>query len=157
MPTPTFAGFESFVYAPGPMMIDPLALPTNSPVLGWAFTVAMLLANPDLALIASPSSLPVSTDLYSLAVYNLAGDNLVNFAPDQTGRTYFQELRASYGIGNFNAGVLTFASDNGTSRGYQPIEAMRSLILPELQNLKTPWGRAYLGFAQMAGSLWGLS
>lgn len=154
---PTLGGFLGFVR--GVMGIDPLLLPDDSPALGWAFSVALMIVNPQLALIASPypSPAPVQTDLYSLAVYNLAGDNLINFAPDQTGRTYFADLRTQFKISNFAAGVVQSASDEGTSSTLAVPDALKALTIGQLQNLKTPYGRQYLSFAQSAGTLWGLS
>jgi hypothetical protein len=34
---------------------------------------------------------------------------------------------------------------------------VKTLTLANLQQLKTPWGRQYLAYAQSAGPLWGLS
>ena len=36
-------------------------------------------------------------------------------------------------------------------------KAFDELTIGNLQNLKTPWGRVYLGIAQSYGTLWGLS
>jgi hypothetical protein len=152
---PTLAGFQAFIA--GVMGIDPLYLPPDSPAIGWAYTVALMDVNPDLALIGSPSGAPMQTSMYALAVYNLAGDNLINFAPDQPGRTYFAELRKSMGISAFAAGVVTSASDSGTSDSLAVSDALHNLTLGQLQNLKTPYGRQYLALAQNAGTMWGLA
>ena len=152
---PTQAGFLLFVR--NVMGISPLVLPDDSPALGWAFQIAMLFANPDLALVATASNATPATSLYIQAVYNLAGDNLINYAPDQDGRTYFQDLRTNFGVSNFVAGVVQSASDNGTSDSFTVPESLKNLTLQNLQNLKTPWGRAYLAISQSSGTLWGLS
>jgi|APCry1669192062_1035393.scaffolds.fasta_scaffold00554_4 hypothetical protein len=152
---PTVTGFQSFIY--NVMGIDPLVLPSDSPVIGWAFQVAMMIVSPDLAIVATANGTTPATSLYELAVYNLAGDNLVNYAQDQAGRTYFADLRASLKINAFAAGVVTSASDAGTSDSLAVPESLKNLTLSDLQNLKTPWGRAYLAIAQRYGTLWGLT
>jgi hypothetical protein len=152
---PTIAGFTDFIY--GVMGIDPLVLPSNSPVIAMAFSVATAIVNPALAVVASTVNVAPQIDLYSLAVYNLAADNLINYAQDQPGRTYFSDLRASLKINNFAAGVVASASDSGTSDSLATPDSLKNLTLSNLQNLKTPWGRQYLAFAQSFGSLWGVS
>ena len=152
---PTLAGFQSFIS--DVMGINPLYLPSDSTSIGWAFSIALMIVNPDLAIVATPSSAPVQTSLYVQAVYNLAGDNLINYAQDQTGRTYFSDLRKAYSINSFAAGVVTSASDSGTSDSLAVPEALHSLTLSQLQNVKTPWGRQYLAFAQTYGTMWGVA
>jgi hypothetical protein len=36
-------------------------------------------------------------------------------------------------------------------------EVMNNLTFADLQTLKTPWGRIYLGIAQDVGTLWGVT
>ena len=50
------------------------ALPDDSLAITYAFNVAIAIVNQQL-LVANPL-------IYELAVYNLAGDNLINWAPD---------------------------------------------------------------------------
>lgn len=152
---PTLAGFQAFIA--DVMGINPIYLPTNSPAIGWAYTVALMVVNPDLALVGSPAGAPVQTSMYAIAVYNLAGDNLINFAPDQDGREYFATLRKTMGISAFAAGVVTSASDSGTSDSLAVSEALHNLTIGQLQNLKTPWGRQYLAIAQSYGTIWGVA
>lgn len=153
---PTLAGFIDFIR--NVMGIDPILLPDNSPAIGWAYSIALMFVNPDLAAVAiSPPAGVISTSIYIQAVYNFAGDRLVNFAPDQPGRTFFADLRTSLKINNFSAGVVSSASDGGTSNSIQVPDALKGLTLADLQRLKTPWGRAYLEFAQSAGTLWGVT
>jgi hypothetical protein len=126
-------------------------------VISWSFSVATMLVNPALATVGSPSGAATSTNLYVEAVYNLAADNLVNYAQDQPGRTYFADLRASLKINNFAAGVVQAASDQGTSDSLAVPDALKNLTLANLQSLKTPWGRAYLAMAQTYGTMWGVA
>jgi len=147
MNPPTLAGFIAFIQ--NVMGISSIYLPTTSPVIQMALTIALDIVNVQLQT-ASP-------DIYTLAVYNLAGDNLINFAPDQAGQTYFQDLRTSFHISDFVAGVVQSSGDEGTSTSLTVPEALSHLTLSDLQNLKTPYGRQYLAFAQRYGQLWGLT
>jgi hypothetical protein len=133
--------------------IDPLYLPANSPNIGWAFETALSIADVNLG--------NMGGNLYALAVYNLGADYIINFTPDQvvgtTQRTYFQDLRKSFGINSFVPGVIASSSNVGTSQSTLNPEFMKTLTLMDLQNMKTPYGRQYLAFAQMTGTIWGVS
>lgn len=144
---PTQAGFLAWVRTV--MQVPTPALPDNSPSIGYAFTVAMAVANDQFNL--------VDPTIYTLMVYNLGGDNLINWAPDQTGSTFFADARKEFGCLKFIGGIITTASDEGTAGGIAVVESLKNLTVADLENLKTPYGRAYLGFAQRAGTLWGLS
>jgi hypothetical protein len=144
---PTLAGFVAWVRLA--MGIDSAILPDNSPFFNYAFQVAMALVNTQLQT-ANPL-------IYQLAVYNLGGDNLVNWAQDTPPSTYFKDLRTSFGCFNFTAGVVSSTSDEGTSSSYEIIKTMKDVTIGQLQNLKTPWGRQYLAFASEIGTNWGLS
>ena len=149
---PTIGGFISFIQ--NVMGIKPQYLPPGAPVIQAAFDVAMAVVNPSFALV------PVGTagdSIYSLAVYNLAGDNLINFAPDQEGFTYFQDLRTSFGCNSFRAGVVQTGGDEGTQAAIIPPEWAQMLTMADLQYIKTPYGRQYMSFAQRFGTLWGSS
>ena len=166
---PTLAGFLLFIQ--NVMQIPSVALPTNSPWITYAFNVAMMTVNPQIAIAGCPPVQMVpgaNWSWYALAVYNLAGDRLVNFAPDQAGQTYFSALRASpantqpgqqpgLGLSSFVAGVVTNTSDESTSVGLTVPEQFNRLTVADLQLLKTPWGQAYLGIAQSVGTLVGLN
>lgn len=152
---PTIEGFQSFIT--DVMGIDPLYLPADSVSIGWAFSIALMVVNPDLAIVSTPTYAPVQTSMYAQAVYNLAGDTLINYAPDQPGRTYFTDLRKSMSIGSFAAGVVQSASDQGTSDTLAVPDALKALTIGQLQNMKTPYGRAYLAMAQNVGTMWGVA
>lgn len=167
--TPNLAGFQWFlVNVAGISAGD---LPPTTPVVAFAFDVALGVVNPALALVGIPNSSTFSytRSQFDLAVYNLATDLVVNYAvdspnapvvttrPDGTKLTYFDALRFKYGAGAFQAGVVNSVSDVSTSTSLEVIEAMKDLTLGQLQNLKTPWGRNYLAIAQSYGPLWGLT
>ncbi len=144
---PTIAGFISFIQQV--MGINATYLPTNAPVITMAFNVAMSIVNPDLA--------AIDETIYALAVYNLAGDNLLNYAPDQSGQTFFVDTRKSLGMTSFVAGVISGSGDETTSETILTPDFLKGLTMGNLQNLKSSYGRQYLAFAQDYGQLWGLS
>ncbi len=160
MSDPTLAGFITFVRTV--MGIDTTALPDGSPAFAYAYNAAYMTVNP---LLGMGVPVPPGTDtwsIYALAVYNLAGDRLINYAPDTPPSTYFTTLRGpikggGYGIYTFVAGVVQSATDETTSDGLLVPDAFKGLTIGDLQNLKTPWGRQYLALAQDFGPLWGLT
>jgi hypothetical protein len=145
--TPTLSGFQAFLT--GPAGISTTFLPSASQDVSDAFDVAMAIVSTNLACLPG--------NLYALAVYNLATDNVINYASDQDGQVFFQELRKNYGINLFVPGVTGSSSDSSTSQSRVTPEFMKALTFGDLQNLKTPFGRAYLNIAQMQGTLWGVS
>ncbi len=145
--TPNLTDFTTFLQTV--VGIDPLYLPTTSPMIGYAFNVAMAVA--DLTMANLPSN------LYALAVYNLGADRIINFAQDQAGRTFFHDLRQTFGINTFVPGVIASSGNAPTSQSTLNPEFMKTLTMGDLQNLKTPYGREYLNFAMQIGSLWGVS
>lgn len=145
--TPTLAGFIVFIRTN--MGIDDSVLPDDSIYIEQAYDIAKEIVNPQIELYSSV--------LYTSAVYNLAGDNLLNFAQDQTGETFFAEVRKGYGINSFVAGVIQSSNDESTSESLLVPDFFKNLTLSNLQNLKTPYGRTYLQIAQSTGPCWGLT
>lgn len=151
--SPTVTGFISFIRTV--MGINTTVLPDNAPVIAIAYAVAVDLVN--IALTCVPSSSTTTPSIYALAVYNLAADNLVNYAPDQNGQTFFTDLRKSLNLSGFVGGVIQSTNDNGTGQSMVVPDAMKAFTMANLQQLKTPWGRQYMAFAQSYGTLWGMS
>jgi len=136
----------------------------------YAYDYAVQWVNPALQFIPGIQG---AWSLFTLAVYNLAADTLINIAQDavpyvaynppgvitQPPNTlpYWQWLRAQYKVLDFVAGVVNSTSDEGTSMSLQVADAFSNYTIQNLQNLKTPYGRAYLGIAQSYGTLWGLT
>jgi uncharacterized protein YciU (UPF0263 family) len=145
---PTEAGFLQWVRSV--MGVTTQQLPDNDPVIPVAYEVAIEIVNQTLNQ-ASPT-------IYALAVYNLGGSNLVNYAQDQTDQTFWTDLRSKFNTYGFVAGVISSSSDEGTSETLLVPDALKGLTLSNLQYLKDPWGRQYLSFAQLYGpNIWGLS
>jgi hypothetical protein len=144
---PTLAGFIVFIRQI--VGILPMYLPDDSPFIIMSYNTSLTIVNLDLACI--------DTFIYQQAVYNLASDTLLNYAPDQIGQDYFATIRKTWGINGFVPGVITSSSDESTSESLLNPDFMRGLTLGNLQNIKTPYGRTYLSYAQDYGQLWGMS
>lgn len=145
---PTEAGFLDFVR--NAMGITSTALPDASPVIPAAFGVAIEIVNATLC--------QVSPLIYELAVYNLAGSNLLRWAPDVAGSAYFKDTRTLWNINSFAAGVVQAAADVSTSASLVVPDSLKALTLANLQQLKDPYGRQYLSFAQDYGpDAWGVT
>lgn len=147
-PRTTLGGFIAFVR--GSMAIPTKALPDASEWLLWSYEIAVATV--------SLQILRASPVYYALAVYNLAGDTLINYAPDVAGGDFFfEKARSKWKILDFVGGIVTGAGDESTSDTLVVPDALKNLTLADLQTLKTPYGRVYLGIAQQIGSIWGIS
>jgi hypothetical protein len=146
--TPTLAGFQAFIT--NVMGINATYLPPSSQVVSDAYQYATEIVNTQLS--------TVSGLVYTQALYNLGGDYIANFAPDQTGQTYFATLRTKLNIAGFVGGVVSSSGDEGTNESLIAPEDMKELTFANLQQLKTPWGRAYMAYVRSYGkNVWGMS
>lgn len=144
----TQAAFVDFVR--NSMGINTTVLPDSSTWIPLCYDIAVEIVNPVIQCI--------SPLIYDQCVYNLGGDNLINFAQDVTGQTYFVDARVKFRINSFVAGVISESHDESTGENILVPDFFKKLTLANLQNLKTPWGRQYLAFAQSYGpDVWGLS
>ena len=164
---PSIGGFNSFIT--NIMAVPNTATYAEPDVVQWAYNFAINWVNQGLK--AVPTFAQVSWTIYAQAVYNLAADTLINWAqdapdaptpypnpvPNQPNIGYWQWLRNKFGVLNFVAGVVESSGDQGTSASYQVPEQFATMTIANLGNLKTPFGRAYLGIAGSWGSVWGLS
>lgn len=130
------------------MQIAVELLPVESVYISQCYYMAIEIVNP---------AINVSPLFYDSAVYNLAADYLINFTPDQAGQTFFTDIRKKFDCMGFIGGVVTSASDSGTSESMAISEQFQHFTLADLQNLKTPYGRQYLSIAQRYGNIFGVS
>lgn len=144
---PTLAGYLAFLR--DTVQITTVYLPDNAPVIEETYCIARDTVN-----LAFCKVVP---RIYTLMVYNLATSFLLAWAPDQADKTYFADLRAKWKINDFLSGVVESTSDNGSSESMVVQEAAKNFTIANLQQLKDPYGRQYLGWAQSYGSLWGIS
>lgn len=154
--TPTRAGFLVFIRAV--MGIDSAILPDNSAWIDFSLGLSLEWVNTQIG--------SLSSVIYTQAVYNLGGSFLLNYTPDQSGATpvagseppaaFFAFTRRQLNVNGFVAGVIQSAGDEGTNESMVVQKAFETLTLADLQQLKDPYGRAYLAIAQQMGDLWGL-
>lgn len=154
---PTFEGFTAWVRSV--MGVTTTVLPDNSIYLQYAYYVAIEVVNLQLQV--------ASALIYRLAVYNLGGSNLINWAQDLPGAAtipgsepptpYWAWLRKEYGTYNFVAGTISAAYDQGTGESIATIDNLKNLTIGQLQQLKDPYGRQYLAWASEVGTGWGIS
>lgn len=171
---PTLAGFIAFIR--NVMGISTTVLPDASPVIGFAFSVALAIVNPALKKVALPQQDSAGAALYSgqpssiyaLAVYNLAGDRVINYGQDLPDAApiagseppvgFFAWSRKQWNINGFVSGVISASNDESTGQSMVVQDAAKNFTLGDLQNLKTPYGRQYLAFAQDFGpATWGIT
>lgn len=158
-PLPSLNGFYTFIQT---VMQPPNTFdPAVSLQVRYAFEFALQWVNPELVQVPS---IPMATSLYAMAVYNLAADTLIAWQPDSSdapifaeGLPYWAYLRKKYNVLAFVPGIIQSTSDEGTSSSYLLPESYSGYTIANIQNTKTPYGRAYLGIAQSQGTLWGLS
>ena len=144
--------------------------PSTSVYVTYSYNFAVQWVNPDMV---NTAGLPTAWSLYTLAVYNLAADTLINITQDQpgdpiytppfgienpSGMQYWAWLRKQFNVLEFIPGIVSTTSDEGTSVGYIVPESFSQFTISNLQNLKTNFGRTYLGIVQSWGkSAWGIS
>jgi hypothetical protein len=144
---PNLPDFTAFATQQLGLCPDDLA--PGSPYPGYALTISLETVY---RLLNAYSPL-----LYTLAVYNLGIDTLINYCPDNPPSDFFSKAREKFKVFNFVPGVVTAAADVSTSDTLTVPDYMKNLTLQNLQNLKTPWGRQYLAIMQNLGPLWGIS
>lgn len=156
---PTKEGFMSFLRGVAGIPVE--ALPDGAPVIDFAYCQSLTLA---LCLYqAVGGACADQPSYYAMVVYNLATHILVVYAMDDPNaedpyKKYWTILREKMGLNSFTPGVIQSSSDNGTSVSFMVPEWMNNMTMADLQYLKTPWGRNYMGLAQAYGpTIWGIS
>lgn len=143
---PTLAGYLVFIR--DVMGITAAVVPDDSPYIPASYDLAIEIVN------CALRSMPA---VYEQAVYNFAGDTLVNIAPEQAGQTVLASLRTKAGINTFVGGVIQASGDEATNQSMVVPDAAKMFTMMNLQQLKTPWGRQYMALAQSYGYLVGTS
>jgi hypothetical protein len=163
-PIPTFEGFQAWVV--GVAGVPATAIDdTNSFYLAWAWNTATAIVLRYFLCVPGP--------IYLQMVYNLGMDRLANWCmdiqppvayvplpgqpPNGAGLPYFAYLRNWYGLNNFTPGLIDGAYDQGTGQTMKLLDVLEGMTIAQLQYLKTPWGRTYLGYAQDWGTNWGIT
>lgn len=133
--------------APTEAVSEP-SITVYSPYVGWALNYAIQVALPGPGIGAGLSGF---AGQYILAVYNLALHQLLKIGQDQPNQSFFTQIQAQYKIGKLIPGVVMASGDQATSETLVVPEFFKNLTLSELDLVKTPYGREYLGYAQMYG------
>lgn len=150
--TPNLTDYLTFIR--NGLRIGTAFLPDDSFWITTTLNMAVAITNQTL----TAATVGTTGPYYTLAVYNLAADRLLNFALDQPGQTYFKDTRAALGLNSWAAGLVAASGDQGTSQTLEVIEAAKNMTITDLEMMKTRYGRAYLGFAQAYGpTIWGLT
>lgn len=154
---PTRVGFLAFIRTR--MGIPTDVLPDNSDYIDVSFDLSLEVTNRGVQCL--------SPKLYTEAVYNLGGSTLLNVAQDlpnaqavpgsEPPLAYFAFARKQFNMNGFVSGVIQSAGDEGTNESMVVQEAAKNFTLANLQQLKDPYGRAYLAIVQSYGDIWGLS
>jgi hypothetical protein len=177
---PSLQGFENWVSTsmgvPASVMPDPSYLQASydyaidivlsSNISGGGLDLVPSYSS-DTAPLPPPASPPYyqTPTIYTIAVYNLAGDMLVRIAPDNPAATpppdnaptYWSDLRTSLGVNSLTFGFVQSTADQGTSTSLLIPDSIKNMSLMNLQQLSTPWGRTFLALAGQWGGVWGLS
>jgi hypothetical protein len=159
--TPTLSGFTAWVFGSG-MGVPSIWLEPDDPNIALAYTISCETVRKGFQCIAPA--------IYMLMVYNLGGAYLAQFAQDPiplpdppfisvdgVDYGFWSYLRKTNGLNGFTSGIVTGSSDEGTSVTLAQPKWADNLTMGQLQLTNTPWGRLYLGWAQDAGTGWGLS
>ena len=74
------------------------------------------------------------------------------------GLPFFAFTRKQWNLNGFVSGVISGSADETTSQQLVVQEAAKNFTLANLQQLKDPYGRQYLAFAQSYGpETWGMN
>jgi hypothetical protein len=148
---PTFSGFIAWVQT---IMGVPAADMPTTTILQTTYDEALNLAYNGLQTVPSQ---PTSPSVYATAVYNLGGALLVEMAQDVPPSTYWNDLRKKLNINAFSFGIISSASDQGTSETLTLPAQVQGMTLFDLQLAKSPWGRTYLMLAGSWGAIWDMT
>lgn len=143
---PTYEGFLGFVR--GVMGIPETAIADDSPTLKCCYDAALELVNVSMGLCRLPT-------IYTSTVYNAGGSLMLNHATDIPPSTYFFDMRKKLGLGKSVNGLMTSASDQGTSGSTVIGEAMSNLTLADLMMMQDPYGRQVIAVLMELGPQWG--
>lgn len=145
---PTLAGFTTYLR---------VIVQVPAEVLAAAATVTSIADAYQFSVATVNKALQAVPPVYAGAVYNLATDFFLTWCPDTTPSTWLADLRKEMGLLNFVPGPLSGSSDESTSQQISNPEFMKGFTMGDLQQLKTPYGRAYMAAAQKYGTLWGMN
>jgi len=145
--TPTLSGFVNFCR--NVVGISVIEMPDGDAGFLNSYTVALEWIPINIS--------DYSPTLYTLAVYNWGASLLIQFQQDQVGQVFFTNARSSFGVNNFMAGVINYASNDATNQSMTVGKGLSNMTLTDLQRVKDPYGRQALAILQDLGTLWGMT
>lgn len=129
------------------------SLPTNL-IVGGMFVTTVAGASP----VAYNGTQQATVTAGNAFTYPLASDPGTETVPGTYSTSFFATLRKQWNINSMVPGIVSESHDESTGSSYLNQEQMKEFTLANLQSMKTPYGRAYLAFAQSYGqTLWGLT
>lgn len=143
---PTPDGFIRFVR--GVMGVPDAAIADDDPMLECCFCSAQMLIPKHMGL----ECLPI---IYTNTVYNAAASMLLNHAIDIPPGNYFASMRKNLKLGQLVTGLMSSASDQGTSGAIVIGEALSNMTLADLGMMQDPYGRQVVAVLMEMGPPWG--
>ncbi|MDE2104859.1 MAG: hypothetical protein KGL39_46915 [Patescibacteria group bacterium] len=144
----TWSGLAGTVLPIPSAAVSEASAQAYSPYAAWALNVALITALPGTG---SGAGLAGLAGMYVLAVYNLAMHQLLKTAQDLNNQTFFAQTRQTFKLGSLVPGPVMASGDQATSETLVVPDFFKTLTLSEIDLIKTPYGREYLGYAQMYG------
>ena len=151
--TPSLEGFVQFCQTVVGIPVE--VLPVYSIQYEVAYETAQQLVPFEYMVQMSPQIATLCIYYWGASVLIQYGQDNINAEPPN--QVFFETIRKNFGVNNFTAGVITSASDNGTSESMAVGMGLQNLTLTDLQRLKDPYGRQALAWMQDIGTLWGLT
>lgn len=144
---PSLNGFIEFIRGEE---IPESAIKDDNPMLKKIYCRA-------LSLTPRNSGLENDLCLFTECVYCLATSFLFNYAIDEPPSTFFEDKRNQLGLNKLSVGLLSSASDQGTSANRVISNAFGNLSLLGLNLIKDPYGQRFLEIMMEFGTYAGLS
>jgi hypothetical protein len=141
-------------WAAGVATATAAAVLPSSWVAGNAYQTTVAGATP-LGYNGTVQATPTSGNTFT---YPLAADPGMETVPGTYTTGFFAALRKQWNILAPVTGVVAESHDESTGTSVLNPEQMKEFTMANLQQMKTPYGRAYIAFAQSYGqTLWGLT
>ena len=144
---PTLAGFVTFCRDVAG--ITTTVMPDDDPGFDRGFTIAQSMIPLQLNCID-----PV---IFTDCTYCWGVSVILQFQGDQSGETYFADMRSAYGVNNLVPGVISSTADEATSTSLTVGKSLSNMSLTDLQRVKDPFGRQAIAYLMELGTSWGLS
>ena len=143
-----WSGTSGTVAPPPIVQVSASSAQTYSQYVAWALNYALQVALPGPGI---GGGLAGFAGQYVIAVYNLGMHQLLKIGQDGTNQTFFAQIRTQFKLTSLVPGPVLASGDQATSETLLLPDFFKGLTLSQLDLLKTPYGRDYLGYAQDYG------